>query len=137
MRILGIDLGSKRIGLAVSDELQLTAQGIAVLHRKSLSKDLEYLKEVCRQYGVEEIVLGHPLLMDGTRGEAASEAEKFREKLVEYLELPVHLWDERMTTGSAEKTLLEADMSRQKRKEVIDKISAVFILESYLYSKHD
>ncbi len=134
MRVLGIDLGEKRVGVAISDELYLTAQGLTVLSRKELGRDLSPLKNICREYEVSEIVLGYPLNMNASRGEAAREAEMFKKYLEEQTGIPVHLWDERLTTASAEKTMLEADLSRNKRKKVRDKLSAVFILQSYLSS---
>jgi len=129
---MGIDLGEKRVGIAVSDELQLTARGLGVIKRENIFTNLDPLKEMCRQHQVQEIVLGYPLKMNGQVGSAAQEAEHFKEKLQQEIGLPVHLWDERLTTRSAENVLLEADVSRHKRRKVRDKLAAVFILESFL-----
>ena len=131
MRIMGIDLGEKRVGIAVSDELKMTAQGVDVIKRKDFNHP-ERVKELCKQYQVIEIVLGYPLTMKGTSGVAAQEAEKIQKKLQNETGLPVYLWDERLTSVSAERVLFEADISRKSRQEVKDKLAAVFILESFL-----
>ncbi len=132
MRIMGLDVGTKRIGIALSDPLGWTAQGHSVLHRKSIKSDFDALLEICRQYEVEKIIIGHPLNMNGTIGPKALEIQQFAEMIKEKSRLPVELWDERLSTRSAERTLLEADVSRRKRKQVIDKIAAVNILQAYL-----
>lgn len=132
MRILCLDVGEKNIGVAVSDPLGLTAQGLEVIKRKSLSKDLRKIRQLLKDYNVEEIVLGLPRNMNGTIGEKAREILRFKEKLDEVAGIAVTLWDERLTTVAAQRALLEADVSRKGRKKVIDKLAAVFILESYL-----
>lgn len=132
MRILCLDVGEKNIGVAVSDPLGLTAQGLEVIKRKSLSKDLRKIRQLLKDYDVEEIVLGLPRNMNGTIGEKAREILRFKEKLDEVAGIAVTLWDERLTTVAAQRALLEADVSRKGRKKVIDKLAAVFILESYL-----
>lgn len=141
MRIMGLDVGVKRIGIAVSDPLGWTAQGHSVLHRSKPGRDLEILKQICREYEIEEIVLGYPLNMNGTVGPKAEEIKAFGQTLEEYLHLPVSYWDERLSTVSAQRHLIAADVSRQKRKDVIDKLAAVNILQSYLdrinYKKFD
>lgn len=132
MRILCLDVGEKNIGVAVSDPLGLTAQGLEVIKRQSLSTDLRKIRQLLKDYNVEEIVLGLPRNMNGTIGEKAREILRFKEKLDEVAGIAVTLWDERLTTVAAQRALLEADVSRKGRKKVIDKLAAVFILESYL-----
>ena len=135
MKIMGLDVGSKTIGVAVSDDMGWTAQGILTIARKNLDKDLEELKKLTEQYRVLEIVVGLPKKMDGTIGKQAEEALTLAETIRSSLNIPVKTWDERLSTIAAKKTLLEADVSRKKRKKVIDKIAAVFILQGYLDSK--
>lgn len=135
MRIMGLDLGTKNIGIAVSDPLGLTAQPVTVLRRTQPGADLKQLHKLCKEYEVEEIVLGYPLNMNGTIGPAARDAKKFQEQMAEKTGLKVHLWDERLSTSHAEKVLLEGDMSRLKRKKVKDKLAATIILESYLRTR--
>jgi putative Holliday junction resolvase len=132
MKILGLDGGEKTIGVAVSDELGWTAQPVATLRRAGLARDLEALGEIAREHGVAEVVVGHPLNMDGSAGPSARAAEAFAEEVGDALGLPVHLWDERLSTVAAERVLLEADLSRQKRRKVIDRLAAAFILQGYL-----
>lgn len=134
MRIMGLDVGEKRIGIALSDPMGWTAQGHSVLLRKNKAYDFNEIIKICRQYEVEKIVVGHPLNMNGTIGPKAVEIQKFADLLRVKSQLPVALWDERLSTRSAERTLLEADLSRKKRKEVIDKVAAVNILQAYLNS---
>lgn len=135
MRIMGLDLGEKNIGVAVSDPLGLTAQGITVIHRVNLKSDLYQIKNLIKRYNVTEIIIGLPLNMNGTAGPSAQMAQRFSSYLKKEVDIPVHLWDERLTTTAAEKVLLEGDVSRFKRKRVIDKMAAVLILESYLASR--
>ncbi len=130
MRIMGLDFGDRTIGVAVSDELLWTAQGIKTIRRSS--KDMEELRDIIREYAVEAIVLGYPKNMNGTTGPRAEKTEKFARKLKEKFALPVELWDERLSTVAAQRTLLEGDVSRAKRKKVVDKMAAVFILQGYL-----
>ena len=132
MRILCLDVGEKNIGVAVSDPLGLTAQGLEVIKRQSLSKDLQKIRQLLKDYNVEEIVLGLPRNMNGTIGEKAREILRFKENLEEAAGIAVTTWDERLTTVAAQRALLEADVSRKGRKKVIDKLAAVFILESNL-----
>ena len=132
MRIMGLDLGEKRIGIAFSDPMGWTAQGHSILQRKGLKKDLSYLQELCQEFQVEKIVLGLPLNMNGTMGPKALETQEFARALQEVLKIPVDFWDERLSSKSAERVLLEADLSRKRRKELIDKIAAVHILQAYL-----
>ncbi|MFD2612628.1 Holliday junction resolvase RuvX [Paenibacillus gansuensis] len=135
MRILGLDYGDKTIGVAVSDELGWTAQGLEVIRRKNQETDMQRLKELAEEYGIEEIVVGLPKNMNGTIGPRAEMCMEFAEQLRQILHVPVRMWDERLTTVSAQRTLLEADVSRKKRKQVVDKIAASFILQNYLDSK--
>ncbi|HZK43783.1 MAG TPA: Holliday junction resolvase RuvX [Syntrophomonadaceae bacterium] len=132
MRILGLDYGEKRIGIALSDELGWTAQTHSVLTRTNLEEDLESIIKICRDNEVKEIVLGFPKNMNGTIGPKAMEVQKFGDILCETSSLPIIYFDERLSTVSAEKLLIKADVSRKKRKKVIDKIAAAHILQNYL-----
>jgi putative Holliday junction resolvase len=127
---MGLDFGSRTIGVAVSDPFLWTAQGLKTIKRSP--KELAELAEIIREYEVAEIVLGYPKNMNGTIGERARLTEKFGEKLVRKFSLPVIYWDERLSTVGAGHSLLEADLSREKRKGLIDKMAAVFILQGYL-----
>jgi putative Holliday junction resolvase len=135
LRILGLDYGTKTTGVAISDPLGWTAQGLEIIRRtdpNSLKPTLQRLEEICKEYKVDEIVLGFPKNMNNTVGERGESTLVFKQKLEARFRLPVHLWDERLSTVSAENALLEADVSRQKRKQVIDKLAAVIILQNYL-----
>ena len=132
MRALGLDLGTKTIGVAVSDELGMTAQGITTLERRGPRKDLEALQVMVTEYGADRFVLGLPLNMDGSEGPRAEATRKFGDALAAATTLPVLYQDERLTTVSAQRVLLEADLSRQKRKAVIDQVAASFILQAWL-----
>jgi len=132
MRVMGLDYGEKTIGVAVSDELGWTAQGLEVIRRQTPERDLERLKELIRQFEVQELVVGLPKNMNNTIGPSGENCIAFAELLKETLHMPVHLWDERLTTVSAQRTLLEADVSRKKRRQVVDKLAAVLILQGYL-----
>ncbi len=137
MRIMGLDLGDKTIGVAVSDETKLIAQGYSTIKRKSLAKDLNDLAEIINEKQINKIVLGLPKNMNNTIGERGNKSIEFAETLKDYFdEMEIVLWDERLTTVSAERVLLEADVKRKKRKSYIDKIAAVFILQSYLDSQN-
>jgi len=136
MRIMSLDVGEKRIGIAISDPLGWTAQGHSVLERGKQEEDFKKLLQICRENGVEKIVLGLPLNMDGSIGPKAVEIQEFARDLGQYTGLAVEFWDERLTTKSTERMLVEeADLSRRKRKKVIDKLAAVNILQHYLQSK--
>ncbi|WP_223069278.1 Holliday junction resolvase RuvX [Paenibacillus caui] len=135
MRIMGLDYGDRRIGVAVSDELGWTAQGVDTVEKRRDEGELVKIAELVQQYEVEEIVVGLPKNMNGTIGPRGEICMDFAEKLRGQLELPVHLWDERLTTVSAHRTLLEADVSRGKRKQVVDRMAAVLILQNYLDAK--
>ncbi|GAB6933989.1 Holliday junction resolvase RuvX [Calditerricola satsumensis] len=135
MRIMGLDVGERTIGVAVSDELGLTAQGVAVIRRTSKEADVAALQRLIEQYGVTAIVVGLPRNMNGTLGPTGERCQAFARFLEKRLTLPVHLWDERLTTVLAERTLLEADLSRRRRKQVVDKVAAAVMLQGYLDAK--
>lgn len=135
MKLLGLDYGDRRIGVAVSDAFGWTAQGIEVVQRRDDDSHMRRIAELATLHEVEEVVVGLPKNMNGTIGPRGELCIEFAESLRELLGLPVHLWDERLTTVSAERTLLEADVSRKKRKQVVDKIAAGLILQNYLDSK--
>lgn len=132
MRILAVDLGEKRVGLAVSDELAITASPLAVLDYRDLSDLLTQLEVVVKRKAVKTIILGHPINMDGSKGEKAREAENFAEQLRQSLAIPVILWDERLTTAQAQKAMLAGDINRTQRKRLADKVAAALLLQSYL-----
>lgn len=134
MKLLGLDYGDRRIGVAVSDVFGWTAQGIEVVQRRDDASHMQRIAELAKLHEVEEVVVGLPKNMNGTIGPRGELCIEFAESLRELLDLPVHLWDERLTTVSAERTLLEADVSRKKRKQVVDKIAAGLILQNYLDS---
>lgn len=138
MRVMGLDFGSKTVGVAVSDTLLLTAQGLEIIRRKEenkLRQTLARIEELIVEYGVEEIVLGLPKHMNGTEGVRADLTEEFKEKLERRTGLPVVLWDERLTTVAAQKTMMDAGVRREHRGEYVDKIAAVLILQGYLDRK--
>ena len=132
MRIMSLDVGSRTIGIACSDALLMTAQGIETIRRTSLEKDFNRLQELIAEYEVHELVVGMPKNMNGTKGERAEKTEEFVEKMKEVIDLPVTYWDERLSTVMAERQLIAADVSRKKCKSVIDKMAAVVILQGYL-----
>lgn len=135
MKILGLDYGDRRIGVSISDDLGFTAQGLEVIERRKEGMDMRRIAELVQQYNVEEIVVGLPKNMNGTIGPRGELCQAFAEELKTNLQLPVHLWDERLTTVSAQRTLIEADVSRKKRKGVVDKLAAALILQNYMDSK--
>jgi len=132
VRILALDVGEKRIGLAVSDPLGITAQGLEVLVRRDPETDLARLLEVARKWGVQEIVLGLPRHMDGRLGQAAPKILELARELSAALGVKVTTWDERLTTAEAERVLIQADVSRRRRRQVVDQLAAVLILQGYL-----
>ncbi|WP_294350899.1 Holliday junction resolvase RuvX [uncultured Clostridium sp.] len=132
MRILGLDVGQKTIGVAVSDPLGFTAQGITTIRREKKSKDIEELKKICDEYKVETIVIGLPKNMNGTIGFAGEKIQEFSELIKEEIGIKIEFWDERLTTVAAHRAMLEADLSRGKRKKIVDKIAASYILQGYL-----
>lgn len=132
MRIMALDVGSRTIGIACSDALLMTAQGIETIRRTSLENDFNRLRELISEYEVHELVVGMPKNMNGTKGERAEKTEEFVEKMKAVIDLPVTFWDERLSTVMAERQLIAANVSRKKRKGVIDKMAAVVILQGYL-----
>lgn len=139
MRWMGLDYGTKTVGVAISDPLGITAQGVETITRKEANKlrqTLARIEALIAQYNVEEIVVGLPKNMNNTLGERAEDCKAFAEKLERRTGLPVTLWDERLTTVAAEHTLQEAGVRREERKAVIDQIAAVFILQGYIDYKH-
>lgn len=137
MRIMGLDYGTKTVGVAISDPLGFTAQGIETIDRKEenkLRKTLARIEELTKEYQVETIVLGLPKNMNNTLGERAEKTLEFKEMLERRTGLPVVMWDERLTTVEAERTLIESSVRRENRKKYIDKIAAVIILQGYLDS---
>ena len=137
MRIMGLDYGSKTIGVAVSDPLGLTAQGIETIHRKDenkLRKSLARIEELVREYEVETIVLGFPKNMNNTVGDRAVKSLELKDVLERRTGLPVVMWDERLTTVEANRTLMESGVRREDHGKYVDKLAAVFILQGYLDS---
>ena len=135
MRIMGLDFGSKTVGVAVSDSLLVTAQGIEIIRRKEenkLRQTLARIEELILEYEVQEIVLGCPRHMNGTEGVRAELTEHFKDKLERRTGLPVFLWDERLTTVAADRTMMEVGIRRDNRKNYVDKIAATLILQGYL-----
>ena len=138
MRVMGLDYGSKTIGVAISDPLGLTAQGIEIIRREEenkLRKSLRRIEELIKEYQVEEIVLGFPKNMNNTIGERAEKSPQLKETLERRCKLPVIMWDERLTTVEANRTLMESKVRRENRSKYVDMIAAVFILQGYLDSK--
>jgi putative Holliday junction resolvase len=131
-RILAIDFGARNMGLAVSDELGVTAQGLPTYRRSNKKADFDYLRRLLRQHGVHEIVMGLPLRMSGVEGAQAEKVQAFAEELRRRFKLPVHLFDERLTSVEANRLLRETEMSIHRRAEVVDQVAAVLILQSYL-----
>ena len=137
MRIMGLDYGSKTVGVAISDSLGITAQGIETIERKEenkLRQTLARIEALVKEYEVEKIVLGFPKNMNNTIGERAEKSLELKEKLERRIGVPVIMWDERLTTVEAERTLIESKARRENRKKYVDKIAAVFILQGYLDS---
>jgi putative Holliday junction resolvase len=136
MKVIGLDVGTKTIGVAVSDDLGWTAQGVTTLiwDEAHLDDGVRLISQVVTEYSAEKIVLGLPKNMNGTLGERAQKVKELAEKLKQELGLPVQLWDERLSTVAAQKILIAGDVSRKKRKKVIDKMAACMILQNYLDS---
>ena len=136
-RVLGLDYGTKTVGVAISDELFITAQGLETITRKEenkLRKTLARIEEIIKEYGVEEIVLGYPKNMDNSIGERGKATEEFRDRLEKRCGLPVILWDERLTTMESERILMDGGVRRENRKSRIDWMAASLILQSYMDS---
>jgi putative Holliday junction resolvase len=131
-RVLGLDVGSRRIGVAVSDPLGFTAQGLDTLERRNKRYDFQYLRDVIRKYEVKEIVVGLPLRMSGEEGIQADKMQGFAEELRKRFGLPVHLWDERLTSAEANRLLRETDLSIEKRGKAVDRMAAVLILQGWM-----
>lgn len=129
---MGLDIGSHTIGVAISDELGITAQGLKTLRRKSMEEDFKEIATIIGQFEIEKIVVGLPKNMNGTLGKQAETVLKWIKILTDKIPVPAVTWDERLSTVGATKVLLEADLSRRKRKKVIDKLAAVLILQGYL-----
>lgn len=133
MRILALDMGEKRIGVALSDAMRMTAQGLEVIARTGNTKDLARIGEIISANEVSELVLGYPKNMNGSIGEKCEAVERFAELLhATFPQLKIHLWDERLSTSEAQKVLISANMRRDKRKQVVDKMAAVIILQGFL-----
>ena len=131
-RIMGLDIGDKTIGVAVSDIMGITAQGVKTIRRESKKKDIEELKNIIKERQVNKIVSGLPKNMNGTIGESGERVIALAEVIKEKTGLPIEMWDERLTTVAAHRAMLEADLSRNKRKKIVDKIAATYILQGYL-----
>ncbi len=134
-RVLGLDVGSRRIGIAVSDQLGITAQGLETLQRRNKRTDLAALEQVIREYAVREIVVGLPLRMSGAEGTQSDKMQLFAEELRKRFRLPVHLWDERLTSAEANRLLRETDLSIEKRAKAVDRMAAVLILSSWMENR--
>lgn len=135
IRIMGLDFGSKTVGVAVSDPLGITAQGVETITRpqeNKLRRTLARIEELVKEYGVEEIVLGYPKNMNNTLGERALKSEEFKKQLEARTNLPVVLWDERLTTAAAQRALMEGGVRRENRKDTVDMLAAILILQGYL-----
>ncbi|MFH1189969.1 MAG: Holliday junction resolvase RuvX [Candidatus Omnitrophota bacterium] len=135
MRILGIDFGTKRIGIALSDELFITAQGADTIRRTALEADLEAISKIVKENGVIEIIVGLPISMDGTHSRKTEEVLEFVGALEKAVDVPVKTWDERLTTVQADRAMMEAGLNGFKRRRLADKVASGFILQSYLDSR--
>lgn len=135
LRILGLDVGEVLIGVAVSDPSEIIAQGLDSIRRVNLKKDAETIKNLVNEHETGKLVVGLPKMMSGEIGIQAQKVLAFVESLKKTIEIPIIMWDERLTTVAANKVLIEADMSRKKRKKVADKLSAILILQGYLNSR--
>jgi putative Holliday junction resolvase len=132
---MGLDVGSRRIGVAISDPLGITAQGLETLQRQNKKLDFQKLSEVVKQYGVAEIVVGYPLRMSGAEGIQAEKMRLFAEDLRKRFKIPVHLWDERLTSAEANRVLRESEMSIQRRGRAVDRMAAMLILQSWMEAR--
>ena len=135
MRALGLDVGERRIGVAVSDEMGWTASPVGTVERTGDGGEFRRIAELAERYQADVIVVGLPVNMNGTLGPGAEKCMAFAEKLRQTLNMPVHLWDERLTTVTAERTLIEAGMGRRRRKQVVDRLAAAVMLQNYLDSR--
>ena len=134
-RVLGLDVGARRIGVAVSDLLGITAQGLDTLHRQNKRHDFEHLRRVIRDYKIKEIVVGLPLRMSGAEGIQSDKMNLFAEDLRKRFKLPVHLWDERLTSAEANRLLRETDLSIEKRGKAVDRMAAILILQGWMEAR--
>jgi putative Holliday junction resolvase len=134
-RLLGLDVGEKTIGLAVSDSGQMIASPLETLKRTKFSKNVETLREIIAEHSVVGLVIGYPVNMDGSEGPRCQSTKQFEKNLEKVIGLPTTLWDERMSTQAVERTMLEADLSRQRRAELVDKLAASYILQGFLDSR--
>lgn len=135
MRILGLDYGSRRIGVAICDELGMTAQGVATIVRRNREADLGAIDEMVRRHGVELIVIGYPLRLDGSEGIQCEKINRFIRRLEARLSLPVIRWDETLSTKEAEELLRQGGVNREKRRGIVDRVAASIILQGYLDAK--
>jgi putative holliday junction resolvase len=134
-RVLGLDVGSKTIGIAISDPLGITAQGLETIRRKNKRLDFEQLAQLVRKYEVSEIVVGYPLRLSGAEGIQSEKMQAFAEELRKKFGLPVHLWDERLTSSQANRVLREAELSIAKRGKAVDRLAAVLILQNWMEAR--
>ncbi len=132
---MGLDVGGRRLGVSVSDELNLTAQPLRLIRRTSVEKDIAEVLRIALEYSVGAIVVGMPLMMDGTRGPQARQVERFMERLRLRTSIPIEEWDERLSTAAVTRVLIEGDVTRKKRKDVVDQLAASYILQGYLDRK--
>lgn len=134
-RVLGLDVGLRRVGVAISDPLGITAQGLDTLQRKNKRYDLQHLNRIIREYDVKEIVVGLPLRMSGAEGVQAEKIQAFAEDLRKHFKLPVHLWDERLTSAEANRVLRQTGLSIEKRGQAVDRMAAILILQGWMESR--
>jgi putative Holliday junction resolvase len=134
-RVLGLDVGSRRIGIAISDPLGLTAQGLPTLQRQNKRLDFEQLAKIINDYQISEIVVGYPLRLSGMEGVQSEKMQLFAEELRKKFGLPVHLWDERLTSTQANRLLRETDLSIKKRGQAVDRMAAILILQNWMEAK--
>jgi putative Holliday junction resolvase len=132
MRVLGLDVGDKTIGVAVSDPLGFTAQGVTTIRRKNLKYDIEEIVKYCNEYQCKTIVVGLPKNMNNTIGPSGEKVLSLCEEIRKSFDGKIEMWDERLTTVAAHRAMLEADLSREKRKKIVDKIAAIYILQGYM-----
>ncbi len=135
MRAMGLDVGTKTVGIAIADELGFSAQPITTVRRTNIKADLAEVAKLITEYGVTQLIVGLALNMNGSEGPRAEQCRKFGDAIAEAASLPVIYWDERLTSVAAEKALIEADVSRAKRKQVVDQVAAVLILQGWLESQ--
>jgi putative Holliday junction resolvase len=134
-RVLGLDVGARRIGIAVSDQLGITAQGLETLQRRNKKYDLGWLRRVIREHEIAEIVVGLPLRMSGAEGAQAEKIHLFAEDLRKHFKIPVHLWDERLTSAEANRLLRETELSIEKRGKAVDRMAAILILQGWMENR--